>query len=138
MSCCCPSDDSLVTDWPDPPVSLIAGEPEGELPAGTTKTTKLVPAVGAGVHWKAHPICQPAAVTAKTGLVQFPVICDDSSRRCAGAVVVVAEPLLAVAADVVVVLPPAAGVGALVEADPAGADVEDVVVLADPDCVGRV
>jgi hypothetical protein len=62
----------------------MTGLPVGAVPAGTTVTWKDDPESGAGVHWKAHPMFQPAAVTVKAGLVQFPWDCVGPSRRCAG------------------------------------------------------
>jgi hypothetical protein len=47
---CDPRLDCEVTDWPDGPVSLIAGVPEGAEPAGVTKTWNEEPEAGAGVH----------------------------------------------------------------------------------------
>ena len=135
---CAPRDDCDVTDCPDAPVSLIAGVPAADDPAGVTDTWKEGPEAGAGAQLKAQPMFQPAAVVVKEGLVQFPDICvgPRSTRAGPAAAVVVDPPAAAVVVDppgaVVVVLddPPA-----LVVADPlAGA----VVVVADPPEVGSL
>lgn len=62
----------MVTDWPDGPVSLMAGVPEGEPPTGVTKTSNDGPEAGAGVHLKAQPTFQPDVVVVNAGLVQLP------------------------------------------------------------------
>jgi len=69
---CAPSVDCDVIDWLDAPVSLTAGVPEREPPAGVTKTWKDGPEAGAGVHRNAQPMFQPAVVVVNDGLVQFP------------------------------------------------------------------
>lgn len=86
-----------MTALPDAPVSVIAKAPFGEEPGETTDTWNDGPAVGAGVHWKAHPIFQSAAVVVNAGLDQFPLDWIGPSSTLAGvataddAVVVVDE-----------------------------------------------
>lgn len=71
-SVCAPSVDCAVTDCPDGPVSLIAGVPVEDDPAGVTNTWKEGPAAGAGAHLNAQPMFQPATVVVNAGLVQLP------------------------------------------------------------------
>jgi hypothetical protein len=135
---CAPRLDCDVTDCPDAPVSLIAGVPLADDPAGATETWKDGPEAGAGAQLNAQPMFQPAAVVVNEGLVQLPDICvGPSSTRAGPAAAVVVDP----PAAVVVVDPPAAVVvvdddpPALVVADPlAGA----VVVVAEPSEVGSL
>ena len=72
ISTCAPVLDSVATDCPEASVLVTAGVPVADEPAGTTEIWNDVPAVGAGVHWNAQPICQLVAVMANVGLVQFP------------------------------------------------------------------
>ncbi len=95
--------DSVLTAWPDAPVSLMAGAPVGDEPAAATDTWKEGPAVGAGVQRKAHPMFQPDAVTVKAGLVQLPWDWVGPRSSCAGAAVVeVVEEVPVTAPEVVV------------------------------------
>jgi hypothetical protein len=107
---------SAVTAWPDGPVSLIAAAEVGAVPGGVTNTSKEVPAVGAGEHWKAHPMFQLAAVIVKAVLVQSPDDCIGPSNTRAGTVVGGDA-----VADVVVVVD-----------DPVEDDPEVVVVVEEP------
>ena len=112
----------------------MAGVEPGDEPAGVTNTSKDGPEAGAGVHLKAQPMFQPAAVVVKDGLVQFPWSWVGPRRTpaCAGAAVddvdddvdVVVEP----PAAVVVVEPLATVVVEPVDLPEAGA----VVVVAPP------
>jgi hypothetical protein len=95
-----------------------------------TNTWNEVPAVGAGVHWKAQPMFQPGAVIVKAGLVQLPSDWVGPSNKRAGAVVVVVgDPVVEVVALVVVVtLEPFPLVVVVVAVVPA----VDVEVLVEP------
>ena len=97
---CAPREDCAVTDWPDGPVSLMAGVPLGDDPAGVTKTLNDGPPAGAGTHLKAHPMFQPAAVVVNVGLVQLPCICVGPIRTRAGPAATVED--VDAAVDVVV------------------------------------
>jgi hypothetical protein len=93
-----------VTDCPDGPVSLIAGVPLGDEPAGVTNTWNDGPPAGAGTHLNAQPMFQPAAVVVNVGLVQLPWSCVGPNRTRAGPAAAVGD----VDGDVdVVVAPPA-------------------------------
>jgi hypothetical protein len=119
---CAPRVDCEVTDCPDAPVSLIAGVPVADDPAGVTDTWKDGPEAGAGAQLKAQPMFQPAAVVVKEGLVQLPDICVGPRSTRAGP---------AAAADEVAVDPPAA----VVVVDPPAAVVVDppaAVVVVEP------
>jgi hypothetical protein len=71
-SVCAPRLDCVVTDWPDGPVSLIAGVPLGGDPAGVMNTWNDGPAAGAGAHLNAQPMLHGAAVVVNEVLVQLP------------------------------------------------------------------
>ena len=129
-SVCAPRLDWDVTDCPDDPVSLIAGVPLGDDPAGTTKTWNDGPEAGAGAQLNAQPMFQGAAVVVKAALVQLPCCCGDSMSTRAGPpaaaedVGVVVEAVVDPPAAVVVVDPPVAVVVVVAEPPPA------VVVVA--------
>jgi hypothetical protein len=130
-SVCAPRLDCGVTDCPDAPVSLIAGVPVGDDPAGTTKTWNDGPVAGAGAHSKAQPIFHGATVVVNEVLVQFPWSCGESRSWRAG-------PAAAVEGDVVgavevVVAPALAAVVVVVEPPPAV-----VVVVPEPPPVAAV
>jgi hypothetical protein len=72
MSCCAPVVVAEATLLPLDPVSWTAATPVALLPAGTENTVRLDPDVGAGVHWKAHPMFQEPPVMVNVGLVQLP------------------------------------------------------------------
>jgi hypothetical protein len=100
-------------------------------PTGVTKIWKAGPPAGGGVHRKAHPMFQLAAVVVKAVLVQLPDIWAELSSTRAGpaAAVVVDE------AEVVVVVPPAAVVVVLAPFDPVDVG-ETVVEVVEPDFAG--
>jgi hypothetical protein len=79
-SVCAPRVDCAVTDCPFGAVSLIAGVPLGDDPAGVTNTWNDGPPAGAGTHLNAQPMFQPAAVVVNTGLVQLPWSCVGPMR----------------------------------------------------------
>ena len=137
---CAPRLDCAVTDCPDDPVSLIAGVPVGDDPAGVTNTWNDGPEADAGAHLNAQPMFQPAAVVVKVGLVQLPCswVGPKSARAGPAAAVddvddvevVVVDP----PADVVVVDPPAAVVVVVVELpERLALDGAVVAVAAEPD-----
>jgi hypothetical protein len=88
-----PTLDSLVTLWPDAPVSLTAGVALGLLPAGATKTWNAGPD-GAGLHWKAQPMLQLPPPIVKVGLVQLVAVDCGGARRtvCGPPTVVEVDP----------------------------------------------
>jgi len=121
-----------VTDCPDGPLSLTAGVPVGDDPAGVTNTWNEGPVAGAGAHLNAQPMFHGAAVVVNDVLVQLPWSCGEVRRTRAGpgaavgdGVVVVVDP----PAAVVVVDPPAAVVVVL---DPTAAAAAVVVVAVPP------
>ena len=138
-SVCAPVVVWAVTDRPVAPVSLMAGVPVGDPPAGTTNTWNDGPAAGAGAHAKAQPMFHGAAVVVNDVLVQLPLSWGDVSSTRAGPaaaagaeVAVVDDP----PATVVVVAPAAAVVvvvAALLALPPAAAAV--VVVVPPPPAV---
>lgn len=113
-SVCAPRLDCDVTDCPDAPVSLIAGVPGEDEPAGVTETWNEGPAAGAGEHLNAQPMFHDAAVVVKAGLVQLPWSCGDVTRTRAGPAG--ADDPDAVAGDVEP--PPAAAVVVVVDPPP--------------------
>ena len=150
---CAPRVDCEVTDCPDAPVSLIAGVPVADDPAGVTDTWKDGPEAGAGAQLKSQPMFQPAAVVVKEGLVQLPDICVGPRSTRAGPAAAADEaavdPLAAVVVDplaAVVVDPPAVVVverpAPLVVLDPPALDPPAlsgaVVVETVPDEVGSL
>lgn len=95
-------------EFPDVSVDVTAGVEPGAVPGVTTKIWKAGPPVGAGAHWKAHPMFQVPPAMVKVGLVQLPdwVVWGTSTvagPTAGGAVVAVVPP-----ATVVVVAPAAA------------------------------
>lgn len=120
-SVCAPRVDWGVTDCPEAPVSLIAGDPEAVFPAGATDTWKEGPEAGAGAQLNAQPMFHPATVVVKEGLVQLPDICVGPSSTRAGPAAA-GDELDVDPAAVVVVDPPAA----LLDDPPAA------VVVVDP------
>jgi hypothetical protein len=134
-SVCDPRPDCAVTDCPVPPVSLIAGVPEGLEPAGTTKTWNDGPAAGAGAQANAQPMFHGAAVVVKAVLVQLPFICGELSNTRAGPAAAVDDVVGVVddpPAAVVVVEPPDAVVVVPPELPPAAVVVVAVLPAAGP------
>lgn len=62
----------------------MAGVPDGDPPAGTTKTWNDGPAAGAGAQEKAQPIFHGAAVVVNDVLVQLPLSCGEVRSTRAG------------------------------------------------------
>lgn len=108
----------------------MAGVAPGDEPAGVTNTSNDGPEAGAGVHLKAQPMFQPAAVVVKDGLVQFPWSCVGPRRTPAGAGAAV-DDVDDVDDDVDVVEPPAA----VVEVDPPATVVVEPVDLPEAGAV---
>jgi hypothetical protein len=131
ITCWPPAVVSGLTDWPEAAVDVTAGVEPAAAPELTTKIWKDGPPVGAGVHWKAHPMFHVPPAMVNTGLVQFPlwVVWGTSTvagPTAAGEVGVVDAPAAVVA--VVDVLP--AAVVAVEPAPDAAADGGAVVALA--------
>lgn len=72
MICWLPAVVSGVTSWPEPVVPVTAALEPAPAPACTTKIWNAGEALGAGVHWYAHPIFHVPAATVKALLVQLP------------------------------------------------------------------
>ncbi len=92
------------------------------------------------MHWKAHPMFQPACVVVKAGLVQLPWAWVGPSSNFAGEETG-AEVVVVVCADDAVVVVDEAGVVVVVEEVPAPDPWPSVVVVlapAEPDSAGNV